>query len=199
MWTDVERDNPGDTGEAGPIPIAAVGGADSSVVQPLLAEFAARRAREGVRVVGVVEEPCPDGGECSLFLRDLATSLRIAISQNLGPGSTACNLDSGGLAAACGLVQTAIAAGADLVILSKFGKVEANRHGLTEAFQAAIAADLPIVTAVAPLLAEAWAAFAGPLSVPVAADADALDAWWRRHARAKAAATSGEPAHTGAG
>ncbi|NVO15183.1 MAG: DUF2478 domain-containing protein [Rhodoplanes sp.] len=195
MLTDAGRDDADEPGGAGPIPIAAVGGARSSVIQPLLAEFAARRSREGMRVVGVVEEPCPDGGDCALFLRDLATSLRIAISQNLGPGSTACNLDAGGLAAACGLVQTAIAAGADLVVLSKFGKVEADRHGLTEAFQAAIAADLPIVTAVAPSLAEAWTAFAGPLSVPVAAEAEALEAWWSRQARAKAAARSGEPAH----
>jgi hypothetical protein len=195
MLTDTRRNDPEEPRGAGAIPIAAVGGADSSVVQPLLAEFAARRAREGVRVVGVVEEPAPEGGDCALLLRDLATSLRIAISQNLGPGSTACNLDPGGLAAACGLVQAAIAAGADLVILSKFGKVEAERHGLTEAFQAAIAADLPIVTAVAPPLAEAWAAFAGPLSVPVAAEADALEAWWRRQVRARAATHPAEPSH----
>ncbi|MTW14763.1 DUF2478 domain-containing protein [Rhodoplanes serenus] len=163
-------------------PIAAVSGAAGSVVQAVLASFAARRAAEGLRVVGLVEEAVCGNGTCDgLFLRDLTDGRRVSISQDLGPGSTACNLDPGGLAAACALAQAAIAAGADLVILSKFGKQEADRRGLTEAFQAAIAADLPVVTAVAPPLADAWAAFAGPLATPVTADAEALEVWWRRY------------------
>ncbi|MDC7786062.1 DUF2478 domain-containing protein [Rhodoplanes sp. TEM] len=170
-----------------PVPVAALTGATSAEIQRLLLDFAVRRAREGVRVVGVIEEAtCSDGVCGSLVLRDLAGTRRIPISQNLGRESTACNLDSSGLAEACGLVQAAIAAGADLVILSKFGKVEADRHGLVEAFQDAIAAELPVVTSVAPPLAAAWAAFAGPLSAPVAADAAALEAWWTAQVRARA-------------
>lgn len=172
-----------------PAPVAALSGASGAEIQAVMAAFARRRIAEGVRVIGVVEEAdCGDGPCGGLFLRDLGDGRRISISQNLGRESTACNLDPGGLAEACGLVQAAIAAGADLVILSKFGKVEVDRHGLVEAFQDAIAADLPVVTAVAPALAAAWSAFAGPLSVTVAADADALDAWWAGQPRARAVA-----------
>jgi hypothetical protein len=191
-------DFPDQPGEDGPFPIAAVGGAPGSVVQRVLAEFAARRAREGFRVAGVIEEADPDGSACgAVMLCDLAGTVRVPITQNLGAGSTACNLDPSGLAAGCAAVQQAIAEGADLVVLSKFGKIEAERHGLTEAFQAAIAADLPVVTSVAPPLAAAWAAFAGALSVRLAADADALDAWWATQAPARARSTTQPiaPAH----
>ncbi|MFD2183032.1 DUF2478 domain-containing protein [Rhodoplanes azumiensis] len=192
---------PGAPGRGGaadepPAPVAALSGASGAEIQAVMAAFARRRIGEGVRVVGVVEEAeCGDGPCGGRFLRDLSDGRRIPISQNLGRESTACNLDPGGLAEACGLVQAAITAGADLVILSKFGKVEVDRRGLVEAFQDAVAADLPVVTAVAPAVAAAWSAFAGPLAVTVAAEADALDAWWAGQRRTCAVARAApEPA-----
>jgi len=102
-----------------------------------------------------------------------------SISQDLGPGSKACNLDSSGLAAACAAVERAIADGADLVVLNKFGKQEVAHSGLCDAFRAASLAGLPVVTAVSPSLGEDWAIFAGPFSVFLPAGIEALEAWWR--------------------
>ena len=160
--------------------IAALQGATRETIQSVLAEFAARSRRRGLRVAGVIESSdlCERGACDSLALEDISSGAVISISQDLGPGSTACNLDPGGLAAACAAVERGIRAGADVVVLSKFGKQEVARSGLCDAFRAAIDAGLPIVTAVSPSLAEPWREFAGPLSVFVAADADALDAWW---------------------
>jgi hypothetical protein len=113
--------------------IVAESGADKQV---LLKQFADRRRGEGLRIAGLVEIAAPDAhsGCGALDLLDLATAARIAISQNLGPGSTACNLDPGGVAMACAAAQRAIEAGADLVVLSKFGKLEAGNGGLRDAF-----------------------------------------------------------------
>jgi hypothetical protein len=60
--------------------------------------------------------------------------------------------------------SSAIARGADLVILSKFSNLEAERGGLSDAFRAAVAAGLPVATAVLSAVAEAWRDFVGPLS-----------------------------------
>lgn len=109
---------------------------------------------------------------------DLATGERIAISQDLGPGSTACNLDPSGLAAACAAAQRAIGAGADLVVLSKFGKLEAARGGLYDAFLTAIEANLPVLTSVNPALRPEWALFAGDLAEDIDPEMDALETWW---------------------
>ena len=78
--------------------------------QALLLQFAARRRSEGLRIAGIVEIAAPDqASECgALDVLDLATGARIPISQDLGPGSTACNLDPGGVAMACAAVQRAI-------------------------------------------------------------------------------------------
>jgi hypothetical protein len=163
-----------------PPPVAAVQGASSAAVQDLLGAFAAHVASQGINVGGVVEigrsEPADGCGK--LAVRDLWTGTVISISQNLGSGSQACNLDSSGLAQACHAVQSAIAAGAELVVLSKFGKIEAKRGGLSDAFAAAINAGLPVLTSVSPLQSDAWRVFSGPLAQILPADSKAIDDWW---------------------
>ena len=161
--------------------IAALQGGTRAEIQATLAEFAALSRRRGLRVVGLIEitTDCSSDGCRSLALRDLTDGGLISISQDLGQGAQACNLDPGGLSAACFGVERAIAAGADLVVLSKFGKQEVARSGLRDAFHAAVCAELPIVTSVAPSLSDVWQAFAGPLSTFVAPDISALDAWWQ--------------------
>ena len=72
-----------------------------------------------------------------------------------------------------------IAAGCDLVVLSKFGKLEAAGCGLAEAFTATFAAQLPLLTSVSPALEAAWQAFAPPLFDIFPAEAEAIERWWR--------------------
>ena len=160
--------------------IAALRGAPSSAMQTLLDEFAQRRASAGLRVAGVIEDSdCAHDGACKHFrVRDLLSGETISISQDLGRGSTACNLDPTALVRACGRIETAISEGADLVVLSKFGKLEASRSGLADAFRAAIEADIPVLTAVSPAAAEEWENFAAPLFQFVDASCEALEFWW---------------------
>jgi nucleoside-triphosphatase THEP1 len=162
--------------------IAALRGAPSAAMQILLDEFAQRRARAGLRVAGVVEDSdCAHDGACKRFrVRDLLSGETISISQDLGRGSTACNLDPAALVRACGRIETAISEGADLVVLSKFGKLEAARSGLADAFRAAIEADIPVLTVVSPAAAEEWENFAAPLFQFVDASCEALEIWWAR-------------------
>jgi len=168
--------------------IAALRGAPSAAMQTLLDEFAQRRARAGLRVAGVVEDSdCAHDGACKRFrVRDLLSGETIPISQNLGRGSTACNLDPAALVRACGRIETAISEGADLVVRSKFSKLEAARSGLADAFRAAIEADIPVLTVVSPAAAEEWEIFAAPLFQFVDASCDALEIWWARQAPQRA-------------
>lgn len=164
--------------------IAALRGAPSTAMQALLDEFARRRARAGLRVAGVVEDSdCAHDGACKRFrVRDLQSGETISISQDLGRGSTACNIDPAALIHACGRIESAISDGADLVVLSKFGKLEAARSGLADAFRAALGADIPVLTVVSPAAAEEWERFAAPLFQFVDANCDALELWWAKQA-----------------
>jgi hypothetical protein len=76
-------------------------------------------------------------------------------------------------------VQRGIAAGCDLVLLNKFGKLEAANSGLADAFRAAIEADVPVLTSVSPAHEAAWVKFATPLFITLLADPLEIDAWWQ--------------------
>ena len=91
-----------------------------------------------------------------------------------------CHLDGVGAVAAAATVQSDIAAGCDLVLLNKFGKLEIAGDGLVSAFRAAITAGLPLLTSVSPAHDEAWRRFVDREFAVLPADPAAIDLW--RHA-----------------
>lgn len=160
-------------------PIAVVRGAPTPQVQALFAAFVAGLGPQ-VRVAGVVEDgPSPRHAQ----LRSLTDGRRFEVFQALGRGSSACSVDAGGIVTACEAVCGDIAAGCDLVVLSKFGRLEAERSGLSDAFAAGLAAQVPILTSVAPKFDPAWSAFADPLFVTLPPQLAAIEAWWRGQAQ----------------
>lgn len=163
------------------VPIAALPAQEKDKVQSLMRFFALELARSGVRVAGVTQMRDDDSaGRTRIFLRDLTSDAEYLISQDLGPGSVACNLDTGELAMACAAVEQAARDGADLIVVSKFAKQEAERGGLCDAFRAAMAARIPVIAAVSPHFREEWRLFAGPLAEDVDPSPEALADWWAR-------------------
>jgi hypothetical protein len=169
--------------------IGVVQGAPSEIVQALLRQFVARLPA-GVRAAGVIEDEAPPAdSDCNAGeLRSLSDGRRFPIMQDLGPAAAGCRLDTEGVVSACEAVLQGIDVGCDLVVLSKFGKVEANRSGLAPAFGRAIEEGLPVLTSVAPKLADAWDTFAAPLYVILPPELTAIEAWWREARPARASA-----------
>jgi uncharacterized protein DUF2478 len=159
--------------------IAVVQGS-GPVVQALFCVLA-ERWQPQARVVGAIAEDhgLPDRACSAGYLRSLADGARYPIFQDLGRGSQTCHLPGDGAVMAAAAVARDIGAGCDLVILSKFGKLEAGGGGLRDAFAAAIDAGVPVLTTVSASQAARWEEFAAPLFVPIAADAGEIEAWWR--------------------
>lgn len=160
--------------------IAVVQGESGAVIQEMFRAFVARW-RQSARIVGLLEETVANGDRaCSAgTLQSIATGTGFPMFQDLGPGSTACCIDPVGVALAGEAVRQEIGAGCDLVLLNRFGKLEAGREGLMPAFAAAVEAEVPLLTSVAPAYREAWERFAAPLHVTLPPEADALEEWWR--------------------
>jgi Protein of unknown function (DUF2478) len=158
--------------------IAVVRGASNAEIQGIF-RVLADRWRPDVRLAGLVAENhgladrhCQAG-----YLRNLTTGARFSIFQDLGPGVPMCHLDGIGAVAAAAGVQNDIAAGCDLVLLNKFGKLEIAGDGLANAFRAAITAGLPLLTSVSPAHDEAWRRFVDREFAVLPADPAAIDLW----------------------
>ena len=160
--------------------IAVVQGAPSADVQALFRTLV-ERWRPAAHLAGVIAEDhgLPDRACTAGYLVSLTSGARFQIFQDLGPGSKGCHLAAAGALAAAEAVQRDIAAGCDLVVLSKFGTLEKNGGGLRDAFAAAIAAGVPVLTSVSPAFDAPWQSFAAPLSTTLPADAACIEAWWQ--------------------
>lgn len=161
--------------------IAVVQGASSAIVQALFSDLVARWGRT-IRIAGVIEDRDgpTEGRTCRAGeLRNIADGVRYPMFEILPPGATACDINDAKVTRACGAVLSDIALGCELVVLSKFGKLEAGGGGLMAAFRAAAAADIPILTCAAPATCKAWEYLAAPSAVVLPAEPAALDAWLR--------------------
>jgi hypothetical protein len=159
-------------------------------IDDFLGEVAARLSAEGVRVRGLLQENFGDDPNCSvMILVDVASSDRFGISQDLGTQAHGCRLDPHGLASAGGQIDQALADEADLLILNKFGKAEAEQGaGLRSSVARAIDLGLPVLTAVRPPYDEAWADFHGGLATALPTDMEAVLAWCRNAVAGRSAA-----------
>jgi hypothetical protein len=160
-------------------PIAVIQGAPGSQAQDMLRHLVGRW-KQTARIAGVIEEDHGLGERtCSAGrLSSIGDGRSYPIFQDLGPGVEACHLDGAGAVSASEAVRRDIAAGCDLVVLSKFGKLEAGGGGLAPAFTAAMQAGVPILTSVSPEFESAWARFAAPGFVVLPPQPDRIEAWW---------------------
>jgi hypothetical protein len=158
--------------------IAVVRGAPGAQVQEVFAALAARW-RHSVRLAGLVAEHhgLADRACNAGFLRSVASGERFSIFRDRGSGSTSCHLDGKGVRTAADAVRRDIEAGCDLVLLNKFGKLEAAGRGLFGAFQAALDAHIPLLTSVSAAFEEPWTKLVGQSFAILPAEPDKIDAW----------------------
>lgn len=158
--------------------IARVIGTDNATAQRLFAEAVQRWRIRGVRVTGVIEDIRGAGENASNagVPRDIATGERHSIFVEILPAGRVCHVDADGAEQAAASVLANLA-DSDVVVLSKFGKLEAGGRGLIGAFEAAAAAGKPILTRVAKKHLLAWNAFAPDAKV-IAPSLSSIGLWW---------------------
>lgn len=158
--------------------IARIRTQNSTAAQALLKGAVEFWRSQGIRLVGLIEEthglpgrPCNAG-----ILRDIVTGVPYSIYLDEPRPDKTCHIDPSGAGRACAAVLSQMD-NCDLLVLSKFGKLEAAGDGLFLAFAAAIDTGTPILTTVSSRHLPAWNAFA-PKATTLAAELDALQDWW---------------------
>lgn len=142
----------------------------------VLRDFAADLNARGVRVVGMVQAgQCADSSLSAVLLH---SGERVLLAQDFDPAAQGCRLDLARLQNAGMRIADALAHGADLVIINRFGKRERDGKGLSWLIERALDADIPVVIAVGKDHFADWIKFAGGMSVRLGCARDALEAWW---------------------
>jgi nucleoside-triphosphatase THEP1 len=147
----------------------------------LLLDFTEDLRRSGVRTVGLVQL---DGSTAQSDDRERRTVMLssgeiVPVAHDRDLGAVGCGLDSGKLASISRLIETAIHEGADLVVIDRFGKLEAKGEGLIDLIRQAAEADIPVLIAVPEHRFASWIKYSAGMSVRLPCRRAALDRWWQ--------------------
>jgi Protein of unknown function (DUF2478) len=133
----------------------------------------------GLSLAGVVQHQVFEGEDrrCDVVLEDLATGRRTALFENRGSGAGGCRLDGAALAEATARVEGSLENAPQLLVLSKFGKVECEGGGLRDLIARAIDRGIPVVIGVPEGNLGAWRSFAGEFATELSDDAGQILKW----------------------
>jgi Protein of unknown function (DUF2478) len=144
----------------------------------LISGFAADLRRSGHRPVGAVQlgRSCRAENPLGVVMLPGDEVVRLALrDETHGDG---CRLDPDRLATLAVRLAAAIEDGADLVIINRFGRSEAEGKGLIDLVPQALEADIPVLIAVPEQRFGAWLRFSEGMNVRLPCRREALDRWW---------------------
>ncbi|MGJ8571606.1 MAG: DUF2478 domain-containing protein [Hoeflea sp.] len=162
--------------------LAFVRTVERGLTDQLLWQFADRLQVRGLNLAGVVQTNSvrPVSHHCNMDVRVLPGGPMIRINQVLGEDSRGCRLNPAALEEAVSLVEAGLELSPDLLIISKFGKHEAEGRGFRPLIAEALTRDIPVLLGVNALNQEAFDEFVGDYAEELAADAISLAAWFDR-------------------
>jgi len=142
----------------------------------VLRGFADDLNARGFRAVGMVQAgQCADSSLSAVLVH---SGEKLLLAQDFDPSARGCRLDVHRLDDAGARIAVALEAGADLVIINRFGKRERDGKGLSYLIERALGADIPVVIAVPSHRFTDWIRFANGMSVKLACNRHSLNAWW---------------------
>ncbi len=155
-------------GGTAPVPLTGLaaihyGDGQSELVDALIAQAAKSLRMRGAKLAGAIQvnKPRTDRCRCDMDLEDLATGTLVPISQDRGKEARGCKLNMQGLEEIVGLSQAALQAGAEILIINRFGKAEADGRAFRPVIAAAAEKGIPVLLAVSDANLAAWKTFTG--------------------------------------
>ncbi|MDP5307731.1 DUF2478 domain-containing protein [Paracoccus spongiarum] len=144
----------------------------------LLAAVADHLSQRGLRLAGTVQSNVARLGRmrCDMDIMVLPDGPVLRISEDRGDLARGCRLDAGALETAVQGVARRLP-GADLLLVNKFGKQEAEKHGLAPLIGDALAAGIPVLLGVNGLNLHAFHGFAGGIAVALPGEIGAVPDW----------------------
>lgn len=164
-----------------PAAVAAILADATSDTDALLADVARDQRALGRRVSGLLMKRSGAATDCAreMVLRDIASHDEYLVSQPMGSLSTSCRADPQGFARASGVLRAALAQSPDLVIINRFGQLEADGGGFRAELLDLMVQGVPVLTAVSARHRQAWEAFTGGATLLPGRN-DAIEAWLDR-------------------
>jgi len=159
--------------------------ADGVYPERVIAHAVGRLRDLGIALAGALQRTPEDMTHrhaCDLLIEDLATGEVTAIAEHRGKEARGCRLDVGLLTEVSEAVLSSLRSEEPrLLIINKFGKIEADGGGLRQSVAEAVELGIPVLVGVPARNLDRWRAFAGALAVELPVDDVAVARWLAGH------------------
>ena len=147
----------------------------------ILCAFARYLADGSRRICGLVQlrGPSSDGSLCSVMVLDSWQVVDFVRGQE-AVREGQCRLDAHWLDRMAEQTKMTIRRGVDVVIVNRFGPLEAAGRGFSEAIAVASETKTPLIIAVPAFEFERWTRFSSGMTVKLESTLDKALDWWRR-------------------
>jgi nucleoside-triphosphatase THEP1 len=143
----------------------------------ILKQVVDRCRGRGLRLAGVVQRRSREAGHrCDTLLEDLATGRQASIFAGRGHGAKGCQLDEDAMLQVVSQIEGELKDNPKLLMLNKFGKLEAEGAGMRGLIAQAVWMGIPVIICVPARNLHAWRNFAGELSTELHNSCD-VDDW----------------------
>ena len=167
-------------GQTTPIILAAIVAKDNYSADQILDTVVTQLQGQARLLVGLRQKviaDCASHGGCGIRLQSIATGHYHRMTQDLGVGSTSCNIDTGAMAQLVEAQKNELNIDTDLLVVNRFGKRESEGAGFCSVFEHALELGIPALTVVKAQLQSNWIDYGGEYVTTLPADEEAVLAW----------------------
>lgn len=164
--------------------IAAIVYSDGLYPDRVIARAIEPLCAAGLPLAGTLQVEAVAAGRhpCDMILEELASGEVHAIAEHRGREARGCRLDVGLLTEIGEAVLQSLRDDQPrLLVVNKFGKIEADGGGLRQAVAEAVDLAIPVLVGVPARNLDRWRAFVGPLAVELPATVGAIADWLAIH------------------
>jgi nucleoside-triphosphatase THEP1 len=159
--------------------VAAIVYVNDAYPEAIFNSLVDRCRKAGLSLAGALQHPVTDGAgrRCDVLLEDLGCGRCIPLLADRGAGARGCRLDESALAEATAAIEASLERRPQLLVLSKFGKVECEGGGFRDLIARAVSSGIPVVIGVPRRNLDAWRLFAGEFAVELDINACEVERW----------------------
>ncbi|WP_417674444.1 DUF2478 domain-containing protein [Roseibium sp.] len=161
------------------LPLAGIVFKSKEPVNSLLEDVSRTLAVRGLNLAGVLQQAViPEGrAEKNVCLSSLRGSWQMPVLQDRGQHAQGCRLDPHAITDVAGRLSADLEAGADILIVNRFGRAESEGYGLRQVLEQAVCAEIPVLLAVREDYVSAWEDFHGGMGELLPLDRDTVLSW----------------------
>lgn len=163
-------------------PILAIVYTDSAAACGLLSSLGYRLRDAGICMAGLVpyQVASDQPPRCDMEVEELASRFVLQLSDDHNKQDSGCRIDPAALEEAAALIAASFRKGPELLIINKFGSLEAAGGGLVDVISNAVDQGIPVIVGVPQRHLDAWRTFTNGLAEEAPVDQLRVQQWLAR-------------------